>query len=317
MLSFTKGVAIAKIEGGKDNGKIIYIDDNDLSNNTPDIKLSTQDIFDLFSLDYFNQKQKKMTHEQLDELIECLYKNIEPITQEMNKLYKEVKDEMQTKLMNEYIISDDGKFVQLPRQVKGEKQRDNLFIAGASGSGKSTYTAKYAEEYQKMFPDNDIFLFSRVTEDEKLDNIENLTRIVINDELVVDSINPEELSNSLVIFDDIDTIKSGDIKKAIIALRQDILEIGRHPNIYCISTAHMLTNYKETRSLLNESNEVIFFPKSSGSKQIRYFLQSYAGMSVKEINKVFDLKSRWVMLGKNYPQYILSEKVVYLVSSSL
>lgn len=316
MLSFSKGLAVARIEGGKDHGKIIYIDDDtDQNNKQSDIKLTDQDIFDILSVDYFRNKKKKLTPEELDALIDSIYNDIEPLANEMNKIYHDAKKDLNNNLMNEFNINDDGKFVQLPRKVKGEKQRDNLFIAGASGSGKSYYTANYAEEYTKMYPDNKIYLFSRVLDDERLDNIEKLQRIVINDELIDDPIMTEELANSLVIFDDIDTIKNEELKNEIMHMRQDILEIGRHPNIYCISTAHMLTNYKETRSLLNESNEVIFFPKSSGTKQIKYFLQSHAGMGSKDIKKVFNLKSRWVMLSKNYPQFILSEKSIYLVSN--
>lgn len=313
MLSFDKGEPIARIEGGLHHGKIIKIYDADKEKmNTPDIKLSDLDVFDILSVDYFKGKKKKITLDELEELKKSLQKNIEPLNKQLTALYKDAKDEIKNKLIKEFELIDEGHLVPLPRNEK--EQRDNIYVSGSSGSGKSTWTANYLKEFVKLFPDKRIFLFSRVSEDKPLDAIGKVTRIIIDEDLIDDPIDINELNNSCCVFDDIDTIPNKDLKNAIIDLRKDILETGRHEKIYCISTSHMLTNYKETRELLNEANKVIFFPKSSGTRQIKYFLQNYGGMTTADINKVFDLPSRWVMLSKNYPQYILCEKSIYLLS---
>ena len=54
-------------------------------------------------------------------------------------------------------------------------------LAGESGSGKSTYTLKYLQEYKKKYKDNELYLFSALTEDETIDQMKGLKRIKIDD----------------------------------------------------------------------------------------------------------------------------------------
>ena len=111
----------------------------------------------------------------------------------------------------------------LERQIK--------YITGVSGSGKSTFTRKFVKEYRKIFKENEVYLFSCSTSDESLDEVKP-KRFRIEDDLVIDPIKPEELSNSLVIFDDIDTIANKKIKEAVYQLLNEVLQIGRHHKIW-------------------------------------------------------------------------------------
>ena len=65
-------------------------------------------------------------------------------------------------------ISNDSKFQIVPDLTK---ERQILYITGASGSGKSTFTRKYIEELKKKKKDTPIYLFSALKEDESLDSI--------------------------------------------------------------------------------------------------------------------------------------------------
>ena len=152
-------------------------------------------------------------------------------------------------------------------------------------------------------------------EDEVLDKF-NPTRIQINEELLENPIQPEELQNSLVIFDDIDTIPDKKLNEAVRSLRDDLLETGRSYNIYMCNTSHQLMNYKHTRTLLNESTAVTFFPKSGSSYHIKRFLKEYCGLEKKQIQKILELPSRWVTINKVYPCFILYEKGAFLLNKS-
>jgi len=121
-------------------------------------------------------------------------------------------------------IKIDGKFQQVPNP---DTEREILYITGASGSGKSTYTANYIKNYKKMFPKNTIYCFSALNDDESLDVVKP-KRIIIDDSLVTDPIPISEFSNSCVVFDDIDVISDKKQRDAVYSLLNQILECGRH-----------------------------------------------------------------------------------------
>ena len=100
-------------------------------------------------------------------------------------------------------ISRDSK---LQHTVNPNTEKQILYITGCSGSGKSTYTWKYLEEYKKEYKNNPIYLFNSLTEDKSLDSIKT-ERIIIDQSLVDDPIDIEDLSNSCCIFDDIDVVR--------------------------------------------------------------------------------------------------------------
>lgn len=197
----------------------------------------------------------------------------------------------------------------------GSGTRECIYVAGPSGSGKSTYVSKYAKNYNSEFPNNDIFVFSRVDRDPTLDRIRKMKRILIDDELLTDPLQASDFKDCLIIFDDIDTIPNKEIKKAIVKLREDILETGRHSNIYVAITNHMIANYQETRKLLNESHQITVFPKSGGKEQIKKVFNYYIGLEKKKIDTILNdsTESRWITLCKHAPMYILTEKSIFLI----
>jgi hypothetical protein len=218
--------------------------------------------------------------------------------------------------------------------IPDTKSRQSLYLAGPSGSGKSTFAFNYAKWWQNDIGRGDgvIFIFSRLDEDPVLDQLVDYSskrlkpiRILINDELVHDPIDPVEMSEmaakksggkpALVIFDDIDTIKDDGQKRAVQKLRDDILETGRHQDIYVITTAHLLMNWKATMTSLNEAHVVVFFPHSTGRYQINRFLQQHCGLSIQQCRKVCNIESRWLAVYRHYPQYLMWETGVMLMSS--
>jgi hypothetical protein len=235
-----------------------------------------------------------------------------------DELYNDNDDNINNKLSllnlrnsNKYyknIELSDGKLMQLPNKDK----REINYICGPSGSGKSTYTAKYINEYLDIFPKNKIFLFSKIDDDNAFKDVD-IYKIDLDESLYEEPIDVSELSNSLTIFDDIATIKDKNILKAVVDIQNDILETGRHNNIYICSTNHQLSNYKDTRTLINESHNITFFPSSGATYYIKEFLKKYMGLSRDQIENIFNLKSRWVTIHKHYPMYVIYERGIYIL----
>jgi adenosyl cobinamide kinase/adenosyl cobinamide phosphate guanylyltransferase len=198
----------------------------------------------------------------------------------------------------------DGKFQQLP----SEEVRI-LYIAGPSGSGKSTYAANYIEKYRKLHPKSKFFIFSKLREDDVLDRLKP-HRITITEELIENPIELEEVEvNSILLFDDVDTISNKKLMDTINKFKSQVLEMGRHTNIKCIITSHLINgnNRGDTRTVLNEMQALTIFPKSGSAYQIKYVLKQYFGFSNVQMKAILNTDSRWITIFKNYPQIILSE----------
>jgi len=212
-------------------------------------------------------------------------------------------------------LPDDAKFQIVPDT---KKERDILYITGASGSGKSTFTVGYLEQYKKKYPKNPIFVFSALKEDETLDKVKGLKRIKIGPNLVSDPIDPlVDLKDSCCVFDDIDVISDKKQREAVYKILNTILECCRHSNTSCINTNHMPTNKGDTRRVLNEAHVVVYFPHSGSVRGINYLLQDYVGLSKNEIDGIKRLPTRWCAIFKNYPQIIMTERNMWFVGAGL
>jgi len=89
------------------------------------------------------------------------------------------------------------------------KQREVLRIAGMSGSGKSYLARTYAENYRKLFPDRPVYLISELTHDETLDEMRGGPPMRISlEKLLEEPLHVDEFEPCLIIFDDIDALKS-------------------------------------------------------------------------------------------------------------
>jgi len=202
------------------------------------------------------------------------------------------------------------------------QSREVIYIAGPSGAGKSTLTKLLSEVYNELFPNSPIFLFSKLKNDKAYDDLEKngiITRVVIDERLIenpieiLDDISPTE--GALFIFDDTDTINDKKILDQITKLKRDIMEVGRHNNIYSIQTSHLINgiNKNECRNIMNELHKLIIFPGSGGYKQQKYVLENYWGLDKKQIKKILKTDSRWLCISKNYPQYVLTDDECYIL----
>ena len=195
-------------------------------------------------------------------------------------------------------------------------ERTIIYISGPSGSGKSYFSKLYLKEFKKnkKFKKSPIYIISSLTEDESLDDIPNLKRIKIDESMYEDPIDITDFEpNDVVVFDDIDVISDKKIRESIYKLLNKVLEIGRHYRINCIITNHLPSNGVDTRRILNECHQIVYFPQSSNHK-IRYVLENYIGLSGKQVKYIKNLNTRWAVIYKNFPQLYLTQHEVGLLS---
>ena len=207
-------------------------------------------------------------------------------------------------------LTGDAKFEPFPNTTQ---ERDILYICGPSGSGKSFYTKQYIRNYIKCFPDNEIYMFSKLTEDKSLDDIEQLQRIILDERLITEPFDVKDFENTLVIMDDIDCIKEKMIKKAIYQLKDEILETGRHTNTTLCITSHLAAKGHETKSILNEAHSVVLFPSSG--MPIKYLLENYMGLEKKQVDVLKKMKTRWINICRGYPMTLITEKTIMFLEN--
>ena len=212
---------------------------------------------------------------------------------------------------NRKFVSEAGDIQIIPDKYKDERQ--TFYVTGPSGSGKSTFISGYIVEHLKAYPDSRIYLFSDKDDDEKLDKYD-LLRVMLDDSLIENPIDIDEFpEDSLVIFDDIDSL-SGKLRKSVYALINKLLKVGRSYRISVIVTAHDFSNYNETRSIIQESRYVIVFARFSSSKHhLETFLKTYIGLDKDMIEKVYKSRSRWQGFYRIAPRYMITSDEIEIL----
>ena len=286
------GVAIARVRGGKDDRKYLVL---------KPYKRNIKDLPKNFV--------EKLSPSDIDDLQEALNNDLPPERVELEEIYFKMLSEFSKLKGKGFVLRSGGK---LEPMVK-DNQVEKIYVAGISGSGKSTYSSRYISNYLKKYRDNEFWIFSNVDSDQCLDKLQPIR--VDLDNLESNPISDEELTDSIVLFDDIATIRNPKIRKTVQNVLENQLEQGRHTNTSVICCAHVITNYGQTRRLLNESTSVVIFPKAGSNNLNVKYLKNYGGFSDSGIEKILHLPSRWVSIYRTlHPaQYVLYEKGAYLV----
>ncbi len=227
---------------------------------------------------------------------ELLYINLNNID---NDLRREIKFDKNTNLTPLPIIN-----------INGEKQNTRLFVSGPSGSGKSTFTNQFLKTYLKLNTNKKIFYISRLSDDPAFNDL-TMKKINCNTDEILDY-NPEFFVNSIVVFDDFETVKDKNLLNHTLNLRDVILETGRHSNTDIVVIQHQLMNNHKTKLVHFESNMVVLFPKSN-FQPIKNYLKNYVGNDNVLFDKIKKIKGRWMLYSKNYPQFIMGESECFLV----
>jgi len=278
VLSFSSGRPIAKIEGGELNEEILHIKE-DNEDNSESYSDETCSDCEEECCDYCHPKK-------------CIRK---PCCRGCG-IYRGSGKKIKKQELDAGTKFDlpNGKLMFVPNI----DTRETIYIAGPGGSGKSTLASKYLEMYKKLFPKNPIIIFSNKDKDEVLDRLKPL-RYIIDESIITDppDLNRELKDGACVLFDD--CIFSDDkINKSIQKLIDMVLQLGRSAGVYCVIVSHVLNEGKKTKVTWTEVHGVCMFPKSGNRYQMEYALKNYVGLGKKDIDKILNLKSRWVFVGK-------------------
>jgi hypothetical protein len=283
MISLSQGEKIATIA----NKKSVYLFGKDNFDTKTNPHLKADKPIELLDTEFYKENDIKNKRK-----FKSLYKD-----DLLDEDLKEETDKYIDKMLKTSFMIDEGSVFPYPR-----KKSERVYISAPSGSGKSTFIGQYLEEIRKINKKRDIFIFSktyRIPIEEKFWNS--------------NEIKCEDFKNSVCIFDDIDTILDKNLLKQIRNFRDDMLECGRHYNITTICTSHLIQNYNKTRTLINEANAVVLFPKGAGAYSVKQFLEKNIGLNKYQIKKIEDLPTRWIYIWKEYPRYIVYQKGVMII----
>jgi len=288
-LTFNKGMPIGFIRGGKYKKKLISITENPNHSNVPQNFIEYTD-------KKYRSKKKAWDNE---ELIDRLRKGTE-----------EGPEGIRAK-------NDKGKaldlFNGLIEPIPNPDKRDVIYVGAPSGAGKTVFCATYAKNFKRFWPKKKIYLFSKVDEDQSIDVVKGIIRINL-DQVVENNVNGKLLEDSLCIFDDCDTIRDDKVRKEVLKIQDDLLQTGRHNNIYIIMTSHLLNKGSSSRVTMQELNKIVIFPGTGSLYFIKYCLKVYMGLEKDDIKRIVQLPTRWVMLSTHHPRYYLYQTGVRLLT---
>jgi hypothetical protein len=249
-----------------------------------------------------------------------------PSNPEMRKIYSQVKaeyDRRTCRMMHTDHDDDTGyrfwKCRPVSRCIKDQVDRHAVF--GSSGCGKSTYASEHALQYQRRFPLNRIFLFSRKASDPVFDGvIRNLIRVKLDKDFVrqrqLDNMDPEKaldrFENSLLIFDDFTVIPDKSIAEAILHLKDAAYELGRDKGIDIVSIHHKALGGTKTRQEYTECTHMTVFPTMNPGES-KNAIMKFLACEKKDANYIMsqvDHGTRWLCILR--PNIMISDKFVRL-----
>jgi hypothetical protein len=322
MFSLKHGTPIAFIEGGEYNGKILGL----VKTEDPEYEVYEQDPEDIIAelLDTKDHDTRRTySRKDIEEVTERIKEDEPPPKNRMRiaRLYNEAKILLREREGKEIILYE-GRMIPLPVENVDEEQNERIYIAGSTGSGKSTYINSWLKMYLKANRAAKIFVFSKKDADKSLDQgipPRNMFRIALDesfledDPLTTDDIKDPRGGRTCVVFDDIESVPNKDVLKEVKRLRDELLETGRSDKIDIIVVAHQIMDWKNTRTIINESSSVTVFPGNGTAHSIDSFFNKYFGFDRPMRKRILALPSRWVTISKNAPRYVLFEKGAFLV----
>lgn len=300
--------AVAIVRGGDDDGKILYLHTEGKPKACGGAgRASVAD-----PVRYMNELKHIKPSQRVKVMSELMGGKMPDDADEKTRTVAEaMKAETAKGSRNRIVLPDDSMFQCIPDP--DPKCRQIWYVAGISGSGKSYFARGIAEAYKKIFPDREIYLISKLAEDETLDKMKiGKPKRISLDSLVEDFPSLEEFKECLVIFDDYDTL-SPPYDKVVHKLLDDLAIMGRHSNTSILALSHYLTNYKKTRLILGEAHFIVLYPMATSFKAMKYVCEHHCGLTKEEVYSLKRL-GRWVCIHKVYPQYLISAHTARLLN---
>lgn len=309
-LNFNIGKPIAYVEGGNLNGEIIHLNDVDKEAGGKSIISEERE---LLIRRFFKKVKENINFVRLNKLMRKLSERNRPDDdEELAGIYDRALLLIDDSKGRELVLKDG----MMKLTFDKTEERQIFYIAGPSGAGKSTVASQLAQNYRKMFPEREIYLFSNKPEDPVFDDLGFITRVPLDDDLV--DIDLDMLQDSLCIFDDVEALATkklsngNKLEKEIENLMDLILTTGRSKHVSMILIRHLACDFRKTRVIINECHAVVVFPQMGVKYANEYFLNRYLGLSKPQVAALTDLPSRSVTIFK-VPTCIVHDKGAYLL----
>lgn len=294
--------ALAIVKGGRLNNEILFLDENDEKSSSKKMKN------DINPLDYIKEikglkpKEKILMMSKLQKAIDKDINEDDLLENDnIKSVYSRLKKDSESK--SSITLPEDSTFNLIVSS--NPESRGVYYITGMSGSGKSYMAKTLAESYKKMYPEREIYLISKLDDDDTLDGMKigKPKRLSI-DSIIQDYPTIDEFKDCFVIFDDFESLELPKLK-VIWNLINDIASQGRHTRTTLAVLLHKPTDYKNTRLLLTEATHFVIYPLSTSAHALRHLLGNHLGLEKNEITSIKKL-GRWVCISKNYPQFLIS-----------
>lgn len=162
----------------------------------------------------------------------------------------------------------------------------HIYVSGATGAGKSWLINQILSNDKK---NRKIYLFSDINGDESYT-------------VPMHHYKPgDDYKNTICVFDDYPEI----------ALRDHLLEKGRHTNTSVVCVNHLLRDWGQTRKPLNEAKYVITFPKANAASTFNEILRY--GIDKKLAKKIIEQAihdGRYLIFHQHNPNTFISQRSI-------
>ena len=74
----------------------------------------------------------------------------------------------------------------------------------------------------------------------------------------------------------------------------------------------MMYDYKKTRYILEELNYLVFY-RDTGIRHVQKYLGVTLGLDKKTVDKISKRRSRWTLVSKNSPRYVMTENEAIII----
>jgi len=101
------------------------------------------------------------------------------------------------------------------------------------------------------------------------------------------------------------------LKDAILATRRD--HDYRGGDIDIIVSNHSALGFQRTMDLLNQATYVVLFPKGTSNHHISTVCTKYCGLNKEQVARIQNSQSRYVIIHREMPLFVLEEKMIWLV----
>ena len=169
-----------------------------------------------------------------------------------------------------------------------------------------------------MFPKNKIYIFSSLTEDKQLDEINKtrIKRIKLNEKFCSTPLTINDFKDCLILYDDTETITNPMLVEKLNNLKALIMTTGRHTGTFYVETSHLANGWKN-RLILAEAYSITLFLISMGAGSLFRFLDSAFVFSRDQIRRISAIKSRWVTIVRAQPIAVMHEHGMFHIHNEL